>query len=1038
LGLVGAILQGQPRFTPGKGANGEPGKSTKDDDLASGRSGHGEHLDYDPKDGGFVALLTGRVGERRVVSLKLLVPLSRDGGERTLPLNCPRALTSNLTLTVDTPVIEATTSSGTLLAQERVEHGGTRLAAAGMVGPFRLTWQTGENGARELASVLSCESAIRVSIDGRSVRTDARLSVQSYGGSFEKFRVGLPAGAQLVRDRTAEREAPRAAYQLTVEGESSGGARGAGDAEVARGDDRQIVLVEFNEPQQGPVYVDLSTEQPIGPQSGRSSVELAGFDVHGAVRQFGDVAVVVADDWQARWNIGPNVRQVDASELDASLQQSGLRGAFQFDRQPWSLGVRIGTRKLRTQVTPQYELECSPEEARLTVQLTYQVFGARAFEFRIDMAEWELAGDAVETGGLVDQERILLDSDGALVLPLAQPSSRRAEISFSARRALPRDAPIELSLPVPVADSVGAGELVVRASGEVELRPDLENSRGLTSAAPEGGVSGSSEYRFRTLLPQVTLAAEMARRAREVSTEIATQIEVTQSAALVDERIAYRVRHQPIHDLVFDVGDDLAPHQQQVAISLVSVSAGDDEESDERETPLSFAPLDGAEDAPAPGDVRKWRVSLPQPRSGNFAVRMRYQVPRPDKLFSGSTWELPLVSPADGELDAARAFVRAPGGVALSVDADAGNSSWRPVTDDSETHAAEGASTWIADRSEISLPLAFSAANLNHPEETIVDRVWLQTWLWRDIRQDRAAFRFRTGSSQATVELPPRMTSNEFEVLVGGQPAKVLSRAAGRIVVELAPPAGERADGADLDATTYTLELRSRQPIGKALVTRYRLTPPQIVGTAAMAQMYWHLVLPGDIHVVRAPERLVSASQWQWLGSFWGRQPVLSQPALEQWANASTQLAPAAGHNEYLFTGPAPVLSIELVTAPRWLIVLAASATALAVVLFWTYVRSARRAWVVLAVGAAIAGLAVAFPIPAMLLAQASILGAVIATLSVFVAWWSERPARWPVRVSSGSSQRQLTPRGDSIVMPPVAATASTAPTALRLNSDDE
>jgi hypothetical protein len=344
----------------------------------------------------------------------------------------------------------------------------------------------------------------------------------------------------------------------------------------------------------------------------------------------------------------------------------------------------------------------------------------------------------------------------------------------------------------------------------------------------------------------------------------------------------------------------------------------------------------------------------------------------------------------------------------------------------------------VAEGSESCLPLILSAKNLNPPVETTVDRVWLQTWLTRDIRQDRSAFRFRTAGSQATVELPPRAASNEIEVLVGGKPAKVLSRAEGRIVVDLARENADARNDADPAVAAYTLELRSRQPIREALVTRHRLTPPQIVGTAALAQVYWQIVLPGDKHVVRSPERLVSASQWQWLGSFWGRRPARSQPELEEWAGASTQLTPAAEQNEYLFTGPAPVLSIEVFTAPRWLVVLAASAAVLALACLWIYVPWARRGWVVLVVAGAIAGLAVAFPVPAMLLAQASVLGLVIAMVSVFIARLTARPARRSVSVSSGSSQRQLTPLPDSIVMPPVAATASTAPTAALRIPDPE
>jgi hypothetical protein len=174
---------------------------------------------------------------------------------------------------------------------------------------------------------------------------------------------------------------------------------------------------------------------------------------------------------------------------------------------------------------------------------------------------------------------------------------------------------------------------------------------------------------------------------------------------------------------------------------------------------------------------------------------------------------------------------------------------------------------------------------------------------------------------------------------------------------------------------------------------------------------------------------MTSASQWQWLGSFVGRRPVLSQADLEEWSGAAAQLAPVATDNEYLFTGLAPVSTIEVITAPRWLIVLAASSLVLMMVLVWTFVPRAQRGWIVVGLALVIAGLTIAFPAPALLLAQASVLGIVAAAISVLIARMGRRRARWPVTLSSGSSQRQLTPRGDSILMPSVAV-ASTAPTA--------
>ncbi len=298
------------------------------------------------------------------------------------------------------------------------------------------------------------------------------------------------------------------------------------------------------------------------------------------------------------------------------------------------------------------------------------------------------------------------------------------------------------------------------------------------------------------------------------------------------------------------------------------------------------------------------------------------------------------------------------------------------------------------------------------------------------MRQDRAAFRFRTSGPTVTVELPPGTSADQLEVLVDGQPAEIASRAAGRLVVRVATALGEHTASVENANAPHTLELRYRRANQWALLVRRHLTPPQLDGMTALAEVYWQIVLPSDGHVIQAPPQLAAASQWQWLGNFWGRRPTRSQADLEKWSGASSQLAPSAAQNEYLYCGLSPLSSIEVVTAPRWLIVLTASGAVLALVLAWIYVPAVRRGWLVLVLACALAVMAAAFPTPALLLGQASVLGIVLSALAVWIARFTTRSTRWVPPVATGSTHRQLTPRSDSLLIPSVATAASTAPAA--------
>jgi hypothetical protein len=355
---------------------------------------------------------------------------------------------------------------------------------------------------------------------------------------------------------------------------------------------------------------------------------------------------------------------------------------------------------------------------------------------------------------------------------------------------------------------------------------------------------------------------------------------------------------------------------------------------------------------------------------------------------------------------------------AVTLDPTANDAAWQAV-------AAPTGVEWVATTADAVLPLVMQPMAVDRPEDLVLRRVWLQTWQAGGTVQQRAAFRFEAAGEQATVELPPSISASEVEVLLDGQLADVAARERGRLAVSLpkssvepkAPPA-------------HTLELRYRQPAHDGLVTRDTLTPPQLVGSSALNEVYWHLVLPGDRHVIRAPTQYVTVDQWQWLGAFWGRHPSRPQADLETWVGATAHAPPSAAQSEYLYSGLAPLSSIEVITAPRWLIVLVASGVALAVALVWMHVPAMRRPWIVLAAAAAIAALAVAYPTPALLLAQASLAGWILATIAVFL---QRRTSASTVRMPSttGSTNLRLrTLARPETMATPVLPTASGTPTA--------
>jgi hypothetical protein len=1008
LGMAAAILRDEPRWE--RDGNGDGGSEA----AAPHES---PRIEFDRNLSGFIASIPSGPPTRYTVTLPMLVPLARDGNQTNFRLNFPRSLVSRLAIDVPTTIVDATASDGSVLTRRATGDQSMQIEVAGLVGELNLAWSTAETQGPELASVLTATGQIAISIDGHSIRTDAHLMVSSYGGAFDRFRVRLPPGAELVQNPSNDAVATQPLYRLTLEDRSA----------ASRSREARVVLVELAEKQVGPVEIVLATEQPLGLPGDEPTAQMAGFEVIGAVRQYGDVSIHVDEDLQLRWQAGPYVRQVERADLAEPLAARPTTVAFQYDRQPWSLQTRVAARPLRVHVTPQYSLEVDPTEARLRAKLTYQVPGARVFEFRILLNGWELTADPIDSNGLIDRDRVVVSRDGVLELPLAQATSRRVEVAFMLRRDLEDDAqPVTLPLPLPEVETVADAELSVASGAGVELAVDLAQSRGLspvpiTAESAEPVVQyGNPVMRYRTFLRDAQLVAERTLRTRDVVAEVTTDLALGRRKLTAAQTIDFAVRNQPLDRITLEV-----PPRWTIADGLVEIvphgggrqsAAG--RESAAQSLLISLEVEIGGEESGS----RQLHLHLPQPLLGRFAVHVKFRAATPEDLPGVGPFECLLPQPSDVQVTKNRVLLTGDNLVA-ALDRDRESSTWIAAAGELVGNREQTAE-FISTGREPTIPLLLRPSVRDLPQATAIQRVWIQTWRIGNTIQDRAAFRFETANTLAVVELPPQVPPDGVEVLLDGALADVAARDEGRLSVVL-PAAAD--DGKPM----HTLELRYRRTAISGVVTRERLTPPQLVGSSALNEVVWHVVLPGECHVVQSPVQMVSAAHWQWLDTFLGRRPLKSQSDLESWVGATSQAAPVAGHSEYLYSGLGPVASIELVVAPRWLIVLAASALVLAAVLTWLYVPAVHRPWAAIVAAALIAALAVAYPEPAIFFAQASVIGWIAATIAVAL---KRRTGDSTVRQSSataGSTNLRFRPlsRPESIVTPAVLA-ASGTPTA--------
>jgi hypothetical protein len=537
---------------------------------------------------------------------------------------------------------------------------------------------------------------------------------------------------------------------------------------------------------------------------------------------------------------------------------------------------------------------------------------------------------------------------------------------------------------------------------------------------------GRQVFRFRSLLPDATFAATRTIRQREIACAAATQMVIDHDEIRATQTIEMLVRYQPLGQVTLDVPEQWSIVGDHVEI-MSSKSDVDGRDADgERQHANAEPTLTNSgilvpvsnEGAATDHGTKSILVSLPQPRLGRFAVRVRYAAAFAANAIGTNGFLLPLPQPMEGPASKQELSINCSPDLAVRLDPAATNSLWRAAAASSATHEDGTAIDVIATEPQANVPLLLRAVERGGPQPAAVDRIWLETWLAGNVIQDRAAFRFTTSGSAVTIELPPQVQAQEVETLLDGQVADVSALGEGRLVI--AVPIAEQTN--DARPQPHTLELRCRRPSNSDVFEREQLTPPQLVGTSPLSQTYWQIVLPADEQLVESPAQLVPLDQWQWLGTFWGRRPIKSQTDLEAWVGATSQLPPSNSQTEYLFGGFVPAASIEIVIVPRWIIVLAASGTVLAVAIGWMCTPRARRAWFGIALALVVAALAIVYPTAAALLGEASILGILAAAMAMMLHLRFSRPVMRPlIGVGSTNLRVRTSTRRDSAVTPPLS-----------------
>ena len=285
---------------------------------------------------------------------------------------------------------------------------------------------------------------------------------------------------------------------------------------------------------------------------------------------------------------------------------------------------------------------------------------------------------------------------------------------------------------------------------------------------------------------------------------------------------------------------------------------------------------------------------------------------------------------------------------------------------------------------------------------TIIHRLWIQTVLMGENRQDRAVFYLTSRNDKLVVATPEGAVMSSVRLRLDNQDLRPRRRRDGAFEVPLANGAAGRP---------HLLEIRYE--FNETTPTRgpMSLAPPRLVGPGFVGRTYWQFVLPRGEHLVSSPGELTPEFAWGWEGVYWGRRPLLEQFGLENWVAGDSSIgllhrpAPPQRTNRYVFGAIGAPATISIRTAPRSLIVLTASGAALVVGLLLLYTPWLRYRVVLLFVLVGLLSLSVIFPEPTLLIAQAASIGLILSIVAGLLRLVVTRPrGGLPLRTGRSSS----------------------------------
>jgi hypothetical protein len=253
---------------------------------------------------------------------------------------------------------------------------------------------------------------------------------------------------------------------------------------------------------------------------------------------------------------------------------------------------------------------------------------------------------------------------------------------------------------------------------------------------------------------------------------------------------------------------------------------------------------------------------------------------------------------------------------------------------------------------------------------------WVQTWLSREQRRDRAVFRLTGVDRNLHVRVP--LDVQDVSVAVNGQ------RRLAKTTADAFADSAVEVDLSDIEATSgeYLVELSYAFSSGRPAMGTMRIELPRIAGDTRTGQIFWQLITPPDEFLLRNPPSVTPEFNWGWQ-MFFSRSTNETTRRFEQELSTfdrqfdrSSVGASQYATNQYLFSSWSQLpAAVTVRTASRSAILLVAGGASLLIGFLLMTIRRLRHPVLLVLVAFATLLVGQRFPETAILVAQAACLG---------------------------------------------------------------